>query len=93
VHWPEGAIGYFPTYTMGALVAAQLFAAVRREFPDLDARVARSEFEALDVWLREHVWSLGSRYDTNELVRRATGTPLGTEAFEAHLASRYLSER
>ena len=91
VHWPEGALGYFPTYTLGALVAAQLFAAARRALPDLDARVERGEFDALDGWLRENVWSLGSRYETSELVRRATGEPLGTAAFEAHLARRYLS--
>lgn len=91
VHWPEGALGYFPTYTLGALVAAQLFRAARRSLPDLDARVTRGDFKLLDDWLRENVWSLGSRFDTNELVQRATGEPLGTEAFEAHLASRYLS--
>jgi len=69
---------------------AQLFRAARRALPDLDARVTRGDFNALDGWLRDNVWSLGSRFDTNELVRRATGEPLGTEAFEAHLAARYL---
>jgi carboxypeptidase Taq len=90
VHWPEGLFGYFPTYTLGALVAAQLFAAARRALPDIDARIERGELGALDGWLRDNVWSLGSRYETNELVRRATGEPLGTAAFEAHLAERYL---
>ena len=90
IHWPEGAIGYFPTYTLGALVAAQLFSAARRAVADFDARVERGEFGALDSWLRENVWAMGSRYETNELVRRATGEPLGTAAFEAHLARRYL---
>lgn len=90
VHWPEGALGYFPTYTLGALVAAQLFRAARRALPDLDARVMRGDFAALDGWLRDNVWSMGSRFDTTELVQRATGEPLGTAAFEAHLASRYL---
>ena len=93
VHWPEGALGYFPTYTLGALVAAQLFRAARRALPDLDARVTAGDFAALDRWLRENVWSLGSRFETNELLRRATGEPLGTAAFEAHLASRYLPDR
>jgi carboxypeptidase Taq len=93
VHWPEGLFGYFPTYTLGALVAAQLFAAARREFPDLDRHIVSGEFQALDAWLREHVWSLGSRFETNELLRRATGSPLGTAAFEAHLTARYLPDR
>jgi carboxypeptidase Taq len=93
VHWPEGLFGYFPTYTLGALVAAQLFAGARREFPDLDAHVRSGEFHALDTWLKVNVWSMGSRFETNELLRRATGAPLGTAAFEAHLAARYLPDR
>ncbi|HEX6767402.1 MAG TPA: carboxypeptidase M32, partial [Polyangiaceae bacterium] len=90
VHWPEGAFGYFPTYTLGALTAAQLFRTARRVLPDLDDRVRNGDFAALDGWLRENVWSLGSRYTTGELILRATGEPLGTAAFEAHLGARYL---
>jgi carboxypeptidase Taq len=92
VHWPEGLFGYFPTYTLGALVAAQLFSAARRAVPDLDARIERGDFTPLDAWLRDNVWGLGSRYDTSDLVRRATGEGLGTAAFEAHLARRYLPD-
>jgi carboxypeptidase Taq len=90
VHWPAGLIGYFPAYTLGALTAAQLFRAARRALPDVMAQIRRGEFGALDGWLRENVWSQGSFLETRELVERATGEPLGTEAFEQHLERRYL---
>lgn len=90
VHWPAGLIGYFPAYTLGALTAAQLFRAARRALPDLKDQIRRGEFRTLDGWLRENVWSRGSLLTTGELVERATGEPLGTQAFEQHLESRYL---
>lgn len=90
VHWPAGLIGYFPAYTLGALTAAQLFRAARRALPDLMDQIRRGEFGALDAWLREKIWSQASLLETAELVERATGSPLGTEAFEQHLERRYL---
>jgi len=90
VHWPAGLIGYFPSYTLGALTAAQLFQAALRALPDLRGQLSRGEFEPLDAWLRQHIWAQGSRIGTSELVEQATGKPLGTEDFEAHVAFRYL---
>ena len=90
VHWAAGLIGYFPAYTLGALTAAQLFRAARRALPDLMEQVRRGEFGALDAWLREKVWSQGAFLGTAELVERATGSALATEAFEQHLERRYL---
>jgi carboxypeptidase Taq len=91
VHWPAGLIGYFPTYTLGALTAAQLFAAAARALPKLGDDIARGDLSALDAWLRENLWSHGSRYETGELVERATGSRLGTAAFRAHVERRYLA--
>jgi carboxypeptidase Taq len=91
VHWPAGLFGYFPTYTMGALTAAQLFAAASRALPALGESIARGDLGALDAWLRENLWAHGSRYETGELIERATGSRLGTEAFRAHLEGRYLA--
>jgi carboxypeptidase Taq len=82
--------GYFPTYTVGALMAAQLFSAIERDSPDLDQQIRRGELGPLNSWLREHVWSQGSVESGMALVARATGRPLGTEAFEHHLKRRYL---
>jgi carboxypeptidase Taq len=90
VHWPCGLFGYFPTYTMGALAAAQLFAAIERACPDVNDQIRRGEFGFLDSWLREHVWSQGSVEGGLALIERATASPLGTQAFEEHLRRRYL---
>jgi carboxypeptidase Taq len=90
IHWYDGAWGYFPTYTLGALIAAQLFAAVRRALPDLPDQIGRGEFAPLFGWLRLHVHGKGSLLSTADLVTEATGMPLGTAAFEAHLRQRYL---
>ena len=90
VHWPAGLIGYFPSYTLGALTAAQLFRAARRALPELTEQIRRGEFGALDAWLREKVWSQGSLLSTSGIVEQATGSVLTTEAFEQHLEYRYL---
>ncbi len=90
IHWPSGAFGYFPTYTLGALAAAQLFDAARRAEPDLEPGLARGDFAPLLSWLREQVHGVGCLALPAELIERATGAPLGTEVFEAHLRARYL---
>ncbi len=90
IHWFEGDFGYFPTYTLGALTAAQLFAAARDADPAIEPGIAKGDFAPLMEWLGEHVHSRGSLPTTAELLTAATGRPLGTEAFKAHLEARYL---
>lgn len=89
IHWTD-TFGYFPSYTLGAMYAAQYFAALRREEPQLDARVAAGDFSPVFNWLNTHIWSQASRWDTDELVRRATGEALNPAHFRAHLEARYL---
>ena len=91
IHWPDGAWGYFPTYTMGALAAAQLFAAARKAVPGLMEAIGRGDFAPLLGWLRTHVHGQGSIGGTDWILSQATGAPLGVGAFKAHLESRYLS--
>jgi carboxypeptidase Taq len=91
IHWPDGAWGYFPTYTLGALAAAQLFAAVRKAVPDLMSAIGKGDFAPLLGWLRTNVHGKGSIADTDTILSQATGQPLGTAAFKAHLETRYLS--
>ena len=91
MHWSEGAFGYFPCYTLGAMYAAQWFATIRRAHPDLDARIGRADFSPVFDWLRDHIWSQGSRWITDELSRRASGEPLNTAHFRRHLEARYLA--
>jgi carboxypeptidase Taq len=90
VHWTEGAFGYFPSYTLGAMYAAQWFAVIRRGTPDLDARIAAADLSPVFDWLREHIWSQGCRWITPHLVRRASGEALNPEHFRDHLEQRYL---
>ena len=90
IHWYDGVWGYFPTYTLGALIAAQLFEAARAAIPDVLEAIARGEFASLLGWLRERVHSQGSLLSTAELVETATARPLGTASFERHLRNRYL---
>ena len=89
VHWPSGAIGYFPSYTLGAMIAAQQWAAMSRDLPDIDARLAEGRFDAINEWRRERVWSAGSRWSTPELIEKATGEPLNAAYFRDHLERRY----
>jgi len=90
IHWYDGYWGYFPTYTLGALIAAQLFAAASDALPGLAEMIAGGEFAPLLEWLRHNIHSQGSRLSTEELVAAATGSPPGTAAFERHLRQRYL---
>ncbi len=90
VHWTDGAFGYFPSYTLGAMYAAQWFASLRRALPDLDQRIAAGELAVVFDWLNTHIWSQASRWDTAELVRRASGEDLNPAHLRAHLESRYL---
>ena len=90
VHWPEGLFGYFPCYTLGALAAAQIYAAACAAVPGISEAITRGDFTPLMGWLGEQIHGQGSRVATPELIARATGAPLGTAAFKTHLTQRYL---
>ncbi len=90
-HWADGMFGYFPTYTIGNAIAAQLVQALRQEAPDLDASIERGDLAVLLSFLRERVHRWGSLHDTRELVLRATGAPLSIEPLVAHLGARAAS--
>ena len=91
IHWPGGAWGYFPTYTLGAMSAAQLYRSALAQHPDIPDRIARGDFGVLLGWLRRNVHSKASRYSTADVLCQATGQPLETAIFRAHLEQRYLS--
>ncbi|MFV3075793.1 carboxypeptidase M32 [Niveispirillum fermenti] len=90
IHWPSGAWGYFPTYTLGAMMAAQLFQAALTAMPDLPDRLARGDFAGLVAWLGENVHRWGRYLSTRDMMVRATGKPLDAGIFKAHLRARYL---
>ena len=93
VHWPSGAFGYFPSYTVGAIAAAQLFAAARKAHPSIPSELSRGDFSSLLAFARENVHQHGSRYDTGALLERATGRGLDVDSLFAHLRARYLGSR
>ena len=80
IHWSQGMFGYFPTYTLGTMAAAQLFAAAERALGDLEAAFAAGEFAPLLAWLRRNVHAHASRYQAPELIERATGKSRATAA-------------
>lgn len=90
IHWTDGGFGYFPSYTLGAMYAAQLFHAARKALPDLDAAIAVGNFSPLFDWLRQNIWQHGSRFTTSALITQATGEDLNSQYFRQHLTARYL---
>jgi carboxypeptidase Taq len=88
IHWAMGAVGYFPTYTLGNLYAGQLWRTIGEELPELDADFQQGEFGALLGWLRERVHAHGSTYTAPELCERITGAPVGTEPLMGYLRAK-----
>jgi carboxypeptidase Taq len=91
IHWYDGAWGYFPTYTLGAMTAAQIFDAIKKAVPDVEGEIAKGNFAPLMGWLRENIHAKGSSLSTKDLLIQATGKPLDPEVFIAHLKGRYSS--
>jgi len=91
IHWYDGAWGYFPTYTLGAMTAAQLFAAAVTADPAIETGIASGDFTGLMTWLVDNVHSRGSLLTSRELLVAATGRPLDAGIFKTHLKRRYLS--
>ncbi|MEK7953962.1 carboxypeptidase M32 [Luteolibacter soli] len=89
IHWAMGGLGYFPTYTLGNLNAAQLFAAANTQ-PDIASTIAKAEYGPLLSWLRDKVHSKGAVLTPTEIVTQATGKAPSPEAHLAHLKARYV---
>jgi Zn-dependent carboxypeptidase len=90
IHWTGGSFGYFPTYTLGAMYAAQLFAAAEKSMPNLRENIQRGELTELFNWLKTNIWQKASTLSTDELIRSATGESLNPAYFQRHLRARYL---
>lgn len=89
VHWALGAIGYFPTYTLGNLYAVQFFNQARRDLPDLLDRIAAGDLAPLKAWLNERVHRWGRTFTADQLVRRVTGEPLNPDHFLTYLENKF----
>ena len=90
LHWFDGAWGYFPTYTLGAMTAAQLFEAAKKDVPEIGPGIARCDFKPLFGWLKTNVHGQGSLLPAKELLIQTTGKPLDPAVFKSHLKARYL---
>ena len=88
VHWSMGAFGYFPTYTLGNLYAAQLLEAAREELPDHDEQIKNGEFGHLLGWMRKNVHHRGSVLKPADLIEEATGAPPSPDAFVRYLCTK-----
>ena len=88
MHWGAGLFGYFPTYTLGNLIAAQLWTRLSEDLPEIDAQLARGELAPLREWLREHIHRHGRKFPPRELLLRATGDTLRPEPFLDYLRAK-----
>jgi carboxypeptidase Taq len=91
IHWFDGAWGYFPSYSMGAMAAAQFFDTAVQINPNILPEISQGNFDPLYTWLTENIYNFGSLYETPELIKRATGKPLDPAIFKHHLTQRYLT--
>ena len=92
VHWFSGSFGYFPTYSLGALTAAQLFTAASRANPEMERQIEEGKFGALIEWLRREIHGRGRLLIAEDLLLEVTGERLDTRFFKAHLERRYLGD-
>ncbi|MDX6514375.1 MAG: carboxypeptidase Taq [Gaiellaceae bacterium] len=88
VHWSGGLFGYFPTYALGNLVAAQLWEKLESDIPDVDDQIASAEFRQLTDWLRQHVWKHGRKFTPVETIERAVGGSLDAKPYLRYLEAK-----
>lgn len=89
VHWSEGLIGYFPTYTIGNVLSVQIFDEAMRQHPEIVSGMERGEFATLREWLRENIHQHGKRYEPDQLIERATGRAMETAPYLRYLNDKF----
>jgi len=90
VHWAVGSFGYFPSYALGAVMAAQFYEALHESVPGVEEQIGRGDFGGLMGWLRQNVHGLGARVSAQELLKLSTGKPLSATAALRYLETKYL---
>jgi carboxypeptidase Taq len=89
IHWAMGGMGYFPTYSLGNFLSAQLFAQMRQDISDIDSQIEAGEFKQIFGWLESNVWRWGRRLFPQEQIQKATGQKLGTDAYIEYLTTKF----
>ena len=92
IHWYGGDFGYFPTYSIGAFIAAQLACKVRTEVIDFESNLKKGNFEPITKWLRENIHSKGNFFKIDELLKESTEENLNIKYFENHIIDRYIKK-
>src|SRR5688572_18050144 len=90
IHWAVGSFGYFPSYALGAMIAAQLYESLHQQRPSIEEEIAAGQFGPLFAWLRENVHGQGARITIQELMKNATGKPLSAASLLRYLETKYL---
>jgi carboxypeptidase Taq len=89
IHWSFGGFGYFPSYSLGNLYAAQFLKTIKQEIPDFDTKVRNGEFLLIREWLKEKIHQHGKRYTPNELIKSVTGEELNAKYLTTYLEEKY----
>ncbi|KKS28564.1 MAG: hypothetical protein UU89_C0033G0012, partial [Parcubacteria group bacterium GW2011_GWC2_42_11] len=89
IHWTDGSFGYFPTYTLGAVGAAKLFAGAEAQVPTLERDITQGDLSSLNSWLKENIHQHGCRYSSDELYRLATGSELTVGPYLEYLTEKF----
>ena len=89
IHWSQGSIGYFPTYSLGTILAVQIAKKMEQDIGPLEEIIAKGEYQKIRDWLREKIHKWGSIYPPKELIKRALGEEIKVEPFIEHLKNKY----
>ena len=89
IHWSHGSLGYFPTYAIGNIYAAQLYEAAKKTHPQLEQEIARGKFDLLREWLKKNVHEVGGKYFADEIVKKVCGQGLNPQVYISYLKKKY----
>lgn len=92
IHWTDGSFGYFPSYTLGAMYAAQWFHCIQQQINDVEYQIESGDLSQVSKWLNKNIWQQASFLTTPELVQQASGEALNPNYFRQHLENRYLKQ-
>jgi carboxypeptidase Taq len=89
IHWAGGLVGYFPTYALGNVISAQVWETINKEIPDLDEQISRGDFKPLLSWLRGNIHVHGAKFETQELVKKVTGSAIDPQPYLRYLRTKF----
>ena len=90
IHWYAGLLGYFPTYSIGALTAAQITTFLRKKMPNLDKEIEVGNFKSLVMWLNKNIHEKASFFSTNQVLEQVTNSSLNAKYFKEYITNKYL---